>query len=334
MAAHKIKPAQRQAAAASLNAAKAAATAAGLPAAAVLATDPSTGALVPDYFGGVPNWAFSPPLTKFVDALPDLKGLIAKPDIVTYPDSDYYEIELFEYDWSFASGLTTKQRGYRQTNFGTDTTSCTPGSCTAGNNTVAPKPQSYLGPVIVATKGRPTRIKFTNSLPAGASGNLFIPTDTTVMGAGMGPDGTNYTQNRATLHLHGGFTPWISDGTPHQWITPAGETATLKRASACRTCPTCLVRQSMTFYYTNQQSARLMFYHDHAYGITRLNVYAGEAAGYLLTDPVEQGLIARRNVIIRADAASRWSSRTRPSSTRRASCTRSDLELAGTDPTW
>ena len=34
----------------------------------------------------------------------------------------------------------------------------------------------------------------------------------------------------------------------------------------------------MTFYYTNQQSARLMFYHDHAWGITRLNVYAGEAA--------------------------------------------------------
>lgn len=46
-----------------------------------------------------------------------------------------------------------------------------------------------------------------------------------------------------------------------------------------------------TFYYTNQQSARLMFYHDHAYGITRLNVYAGEAAGYLLTDPQEEALI-------------------------------------------
>ena len=39
-----------------------------------------------------------------------------------------------------------------------------------------------------------------------------------------------------------------------------------------------------TFFYSNQQSARLMFYHDHAWGITRLNVYAGEAAGYLLTD--------------------------------------------------
>jgi len=35
-----------------------------------------------------------------------------------------------------------------------------------------------------------------------------------------------------------------------------------------------------------------MFYHDQTSGITRLNVYAGEAAGYLLTDDVEQALIA------------------------------------------
>ena len=48
---------------------------------------------------------------------------------------------------------------------------------------------------------------------------------------------------------------------------------------------------SLTFFYTNQQSARLMFYHDHAVGLTRLNVYAGEAAGYLLTDPTEESLI-------------------------------------------
>ena len=48
---------------------------------------------------------------------------------------------------------------------------------------------------------------------------------------------------------------------------------------------------AMTFYYPNEQSARLLFYHDHAYGITRLNVYAGEAAGYLITDEVEDGLI-------------------------------------------
>ncbi len=51
----------------------------------------------------------------------------------------------------------------------------------------------------------------------------------------------------------------------------------------------------MTFYYTNQQSARLMFYHDHAWGITRLNVYAGEAAGYLISDDTEKALLAQQH---------------------------------------
>ena len=49
----------------------------------------------------------------------------------------------------------------------------------------------------------------------------------------------------------------------------------------------------MTFYYTNQQSARLLFYHDHLWGATRLQVYAGAAAGYLITDETEQSLITR-----------------------------------------
>ena len=67
--------------------------------------------------------------------------------------------------------------------------------------------------------------------------------------------------------------------------------------------PDCSARRptaAQTFYYTNQQSARLMFYHDHAWGITRLNVYAGEAAGYLITDPTEQKLIAD-GILSRAD---------------------------------
>ena len=95
----------------------------------------------------------------------------------------------------------------------------------------------YLGPLIIARKDRPVRIKFVNALPTGSGGNLFIPVDTTVMGSGPfeidydpvtkdlhlhDVTGT-FSQNRATLHLHGGRTPWISDGTPHQWTTPAGE---------------------------------------------------------------------------------------------------------------
>ena len=141
----------------------------------------------------------------------------------------------------------------------------------------------------MATKGQATRIKFYNLLPAGTAGDLFIPTDVTVTGAGTGPDGSNYSQNRATLHLHGGDNPWISDGTAHQWITPAGETGTLIKGVSQQNVPDMPARRlpgSATFYWPNGQSGRLMFYHDHAFGITRLNVYAGEAAGYLLVDPI------------------------------------------------
>ena len=105
---------------------------------------------------------------------------------------------------------------------------------------------------------------------------------------------TCYSENRATLHLHGGITPWISDGTPHQWITPAGEDTAYPKGVSVSNVPDMPDPGpgAETFFYTNQQSARLMFYHDHAWGITRLNVYAGEAAAYLLTDPMEQSLIA------------------------------------------
>jgi len=295
----RVTPAQRKAAGERLRTAKATVRGAAAAKGAVTATDTlinlvdNGNGLVPDYFGTTPNWAVSPPLTKFIDTLPDLKGLIATADTTTYPGTDYYEIELVEYTWTFHSDLAvvpfvpTKLRGYRQTNVTT---------------TPLPAP-SYLGPVILATKGRPTRIKFTNNLPAGAAGNLFIPTDTTVMGAGSGYDiatataGT-YPQNRATLHLHGGFTPWVSDGTPHQWVTPTGEAGNLTTGVSTKPVPDMPIPagNSMTFYWPNQQSGRLMFYHDHAYGITRLNVYAGEAAGYLLYDPLEEAALATAGV--------------------------------------
>ncbi len=183
-------------------------------------------------------------------------------------------------------------------------------------------PPQYLGPTILATKDRPVRIVFYNLLPIGAAGDLFLPVDSSLMGSGMGPmgmmapmnDGTVmdevrnplcsespksnmcFKDNRATLHLHGGVTPWISDGTPHQWITPAGEDTMWPEGVSVENVPDMNVCNSptdgcQTFYYTNQQSARLMFYHDHAWGITRLNVYAGEAAGYLISDATEQQLV-------------------------------------------
>ena len=99
-----------------------------------------------------------------------------------------------------------------------------------------------------------------------------------------------FSENRATIHLHGGITPWISDGTPHQWITPAGEDTDYPKGVSVSNVPDMPDPGpgAMTFFYTNQQSARLLFYHDHAWGTTRLNVYAGEAAGYLITDDTEK----------------------------------------------
>ncbi len=186
----------------------------------------------------------------------------------------------------------------------------------------------YLGPTIVATKNKPVRVTFRNLLPTGDSGDLFLPVDTSMMGSGPGPDmmqldsngvpmdmapdqgsvtdgvrnpmcgndmkdRTCYSENRATMHPHGGITPWISDGTPHQWVTPSGEQTAYPKGVSVSNVPDMPDPGpgAETFFYTNQQSARLMFYHDHAWGITRLNVYAGQAAGYLLTDDTEKALI-------------------------------------------
>jgi len=237
---------------------------------------------------------FTSGIRKFVDTMPglDIGGAnnlgayipVAIPNKTAFPGSDYYEIELGQFTQKMHSDLpATTFRGYRQTN-GVDNTF------------------HYLGPLIIAHNGTPVRVKFTNSLPVGAGGNLFLPVDITVMGAGMGPQGMNvspiyYTQNRAELHLHGGTTPWISDGTPYQWITPAGEYTTYPKGVSVYNVPDMPepAPGSQTFFYTNQQSARLMFYHDHAHGITRLNVYAGEAAGYLVTDQLETDMISGTN---------------------------------------
>jgi len=285
-----------------------------------------------------PNWAFSPILTKFVDPLPGLcvptaansycastgmsdKNIpVALPDIVTYPGSDYYVIELRQYEEKMHTALpATTLRGYKQANNGTDTSACTdpslPGGtpCTLAQNTLTPAVQHFLGPVIVARKDRPVRVLFKNMISPGVDGDLFLPVDDTIMGAGPYDINFNpvtkainanpldilsgmFSTNRATLHLHGGRSPWISDGTPHQWITPPGADPNYPQGISVENVPDmpapALDSGQQTFYWTNQQSSRFMFYHDHAWGITRLNVYAGEAAGYVIRDTVEDNLVA------------------------------------------
>jgi FtsP/CotA-like multicopper oxidase with cupredoxin domain len=124
----------------------------------------------------------------------------------------------------------------------------------------------------------------TNQLP----NKHILPVDPTIM---AGPNGLmvgDLPVNRICTHLHGGLTPWFSDGTPFQWYTPKGQVG----ASFMNVPGTNPPPGTATFYYPNQQSARLVWYHDHAIGLTRLNAYAGIAAPYIITDDFEAGLVS------------------------------------------
>jgi spore coat protein A len=99
--------------------------------------------------------------------------------------------------------------------------------------------------------------------------------------------GADFRKNRAVPHLHGGFVPWQSDGGPRSWFLPDGSHGPLYRGNE--------------FIYPNAQRATLMFYHDHAQGLTRLNAYAGIAAAYVVGDEQEDGLVASGAVPALAD---------------------------------
>jgi spore coat protein A, manganese oxidase len=84
-------------------------------------------------------------------------------------------------------------------------------------------------------------------------------------------------------HVHGGHTQAAFDGTPLQWFTPTG----LGGSDYLGT---------NTFAYDNSQQAGTIWYHDHADGITRLNVEAGLAGFYIIHDTNENTLITNHNL--------------------------------------
>lgn len=71
-------------------------------------------------------------------------------------------------------------------------------------------------------------------------------------------------------HLHGGENESVYDGYPEAWFTFDGKHGPDFKTSK--------------YYYPNKQQSTTLWYHDHALGITRLNVYAGLAGFYLLRD--------------------------------------------------
>ncbi len=141
---------------------------------------------------------------------------------------------------------------------------------------------SYPGPTIEATRGIPSQVTYENNL-YNAALLAHLPVDQTLHWANpLGCDRNDpCAQERYTgpvpvvVHLHGGEVPSAYDGFPEAWFTPGTAIVGPKWVTN-------------TFVYPNRQEAATLWYHDHALGITRLNVYAGLAGFYLLRDPYNE----------------------------------------------
>ena len=137
---------------------------------------------------------------------------------------------------------------------------------------------SYPGPTILARKNVGVDILWQNNLVSnGTPLPHLLPVDPTLDWALEGRTDWRTLGVPLVTHLHGGHTESASDGLPDAWYTP-GFALT----------GTGFVKN--TLHYSNDQEAGTLWYHDHALGITRLNVYAGLAGFYLLTDDNEAQL--------------------------------------------
>ncbi len=148
--------------------------------------------------------------------------------------------------------------------------------------------RSAPGATFEAIRGIPVKVKWVNKL----KGKHLFAVDPTLHWANPNqmpmqhppkpwppfPPGFKDAQFPVPLvtHLHGGENESVNDGYPEAWFTFNG-----KRGPAYKTAQ---------YLYPNQQQSATLWYHDHALGITRLNVYAGLAGFYLLRDKDCSGL--------------------------------------------
>ena len=119
---------------------------------------------------------------------------------------------------------------------------------------------SSPGPTFEARSGQGILVEWANELPA----QHFLPIDHGIHGAEA-----DKPEVRTVVHLHGARAPAESDGYPENWYVPG---------------------KSAVYHYPNRQDAAMLWYHDHALGINRLNIFAGLFGAYLLRDDFEDSL--------------------------------------------
>ena len=124
--------------------------------------------------------------------------------------------------------------------------------------------QPYLGPTLVAKVGQPFNLVVHNKLGAHPFAGSMLTTPICLIGVKQ--DDAN--RPRISTHLHGAVTEPFSDGHPDDTILPGAY---------------------KEHYFDDFWEAKMLWYHDHALGITRLNVAAGLAGVVLVRDSYDTG---------------------------------------------
>jgi FtsP/CotA-like multicopper oxidase with cupredoxin domain len=228
-------------------------------------------------------------LTKFVDQLP-IADLLTPYTATNVGGVDTYEVGVYQFKAKVHSQIPdTTVWGYRPQGFDPAT---------------APAQNSYLGNAFLIARGTPTRVTWHNNLD-GVSHPM--PVDPSLHWADplkdSPPAGFAYPVHPTTRistfdyalgkipivpHVHGGEQSARVDGGPDAWYTPdfaeIGPTfmeAGLSGDSAYAEAPGL---GGNVYPYDNAQLPATIWYHDHALGITRLNVYMGMAGAYVIYD--------------------------------------------------
>ena len=122
----------------------------------------------------------------------------------------------------------------------------------------------FPGPTFEVERGHPISVHWANDeLPD----EHFLPVDTSL------PSEEGVPEVRSVVHVHGSNVNSLNDGYPEGWYSPDG-----KRVGS--------YYGGKTYTYRNHQPPTTLWYHDHALGANRLNVYAGLAGLYLIRGDV------------------------------------------------
>jgi FtsP/CotA-like multicopper oxidase with cupredoxin domain len=199
---------------------------------------------------------------KFVNAVPDALNPLFK--ILTPQSNDKY-LKVF-------AGATVHQTGLVDGS-GNKLTTAVWGYGSDSWNYGTP---TWPGPTIEAKSRRKIKVRWENRL---GNGHL-LPVDESLHWCYSLPGYEQYSiaNNGVPIvsHLHGGHTDFQFDGNPEFFFSPGFAVRGPQFVDK-------------TYLYDNSQPAGNLWYHDHALGITRLNVYAGLAGFYFLRDRYDTG---------------------------------------------